>query len=291
MDLAWDDLRTVMMLVRHKTLAGAAEALGVNYTTIARRVRRAEGSLGIDLFERLADGYRPTDSARVVASHAQEMETAEHTMRRNLRGAEDQLSGPLTITAPQLLISSFLAPVLDKFGHRYPLIELRVLARNDQLDLKRLEADLAIRISQNPGDTLKGLRLLKQDRASFASSPVAARIASDPTAMIDWVVHEDRPYVPSGLKPEYPNNRVRFRFDDMVAMLGAAQAGLGLVRMPMYLGHSTAGLVQVPVLPPQPYTDIWVVGHPDIWPSKKMRIFRDVLVAHCKQNQRIFLAD
>lgn len=291
MDLAWDDLRTILMLVRHKTLAGAAEALGVNYTTVARRVRRAESSLGIDLFERLADGYRPTGSAHVVALHAQAMESEEHTLRRNLRGAEDQLSGTLTITAPQLLISNFLAPVLDKFGRMYPLIDLCVLARNDHLDLKRLEADLAIRISQNPGDTLKGLRLLKQERASFASPLVAERIATDPSAMIDWVVHEKRPFVPSGLKPEYPNNRVRFRFDDMVAMLGAAQAGLGLIRMPIYLGKGAGGLVQVPVLPPQPYTDIWVVGHPEIWPSKKVRAFRDVLVAHCKQNQRIFLAD
>ena len=62
--------------------------------------------------------------------------------------------------------------------------------------------------------------------------------------------------MPKGISSEFPNNNVRFRFDDMVAMVGAAQAGLGVVRMPMFLGRASAGLVQVPVLPPQPYADI-----------------------------------
>lgn len=288
MNLAWDDLRTVLMLVRHQTLAGAAAALDINYTTVARRIRRAEATLDHLLFERLADGYRPTEAARVVASHAEKMETSEFDLRRYLQGADTELTGHLTITAPQLLISSFLAPVLDEFDRKYPQIELRVLATNDVLDLTRLEADLAIRISQNPGDTLKGLRLLKQENASFASPSLARQIQADPMAMIDWIVYDAFPNVPNGVSHEYPNNRVRFRFDDMVAMLGAAQAGLGVVRLPMFLGRASSGLVNVPVLRPQPYSDIWVVGHPDVWPSEKARAFREVLVAFCKLHRGDF---
>jgi DNA-binding transcriptional LysR family regulator len=282
MGVAWDDLRTVLMLVRYQTLAAAAAALDVNYTTVARRIRRAEASLGQVLFERLADGYRPTEAARVVASHAEKMETSEFDLRRYLQAADTDLTGRLTITAPQLLLSNFLAPVLEEFDQKYPQIELRVLVTNDILDMTRLEADLAIRISRSPGDTLKGLRLLKQENACYASSSVARRIRSNPTSMIDWIVYDVFPNVPKGIDPLFPNNRVRFRFDDMVAMLGAAQAGLGVVRTPMFIGRSTAGLEQVSVLPPQPYSDIWVVGHPDVWPSKKLRAFRNILVAYCK---------
>lgn len=270
------------MMVRHQTLAGAATALDVNYTTVARRIRRAETSLDQLLFERLADGYRPTVAARVVAAHAEKMETSEFDLHRYLQAADTELTGRLTITAPQLLLSNFLAPVLDEFDQKHPQIELRVLVTNDILDMTRLEADLAIRISRSPGDTLKGLRLLKQENACYASSSVAKRIQSDPTSMIDWIVYDVFPNVPKGINSMFPNNRVRFRFDDMVAMLGAAQAGLGVVRTPMFIGRSTAGLVHVPVLPPQPYSDIWVVGHPDVWPSKKLRAFREILVAYCK---------
>ena len=288
MNVAWDDLRTVLMLVRHQTLAGAATALDVNYTTISRRIKRAEQTLDQLLFERLTDGYRPTKAAHLVASHAEKMEIAEFDLRRHLQGADADLTGRLTITAPQLLISSFLAPMLDEFDQKYPQIELRVLATNDILDLSRLEADLAIRISQNPGDTLKGLRLLEQESASFASPSLAKHIDANPAAIIDWIVYDAFPHVPKGIDAKFPNNRVRFRFDDMVAMLGAAQAGLGVVRMPMFLGRATPGLVRVPVLPPQPYADIWVVGHPDVWPSKKTRAFRDVLIAYCKRNSENF---
>jgi DNA-binding transcriptional LysR family regulator len=290
MNLAWDDLRTVLMLVRHQTLAGAAAALDVNYTTVARRIRRAETALGQLLFERLADGYRPTKAARVLALHAAKMEASEFDLRRYLQGTDTELAGCLTITAPQLLISSFLAPVLDEFDRKYPQIELRVLATNNILDLTRLEADLAIRISQNPGDTLKGLRLLKQENASFASPRLARQIQTNPAAMIDWIVYDAFPNVPKGISSEFPNNRVRFRFDDMVAMLGAAQAGLGVVRMPIFLGRATSGLVNVPVLPPQRYSDIWVVGHPDVWPAEKTRAFREVLVAHCKKHSADFVS-
>jgi len=290
MNIAWDDLRTVMLVVRHNTLAGAADELDVNYTTVSRRIRRAEKSIGVMLFERLADGYRPTDAAQVVASHAEDMEAAELGLRRHLQGQDTHLSGVLTLTAPQLLISSFLAPVLDEFDRTHPRIELRVLATNDILDLTRLEADLAIRISRTPGDSLKGLRLLRQESASFASPELIERIKADPTAMIDWIVYDGYPNVPKGVSADFPHHRVRFRFDDMVAMIGAAQAGLGVVRMPMFLGRATDGLDLAPVLPPQPYPDIWVVGHPDVWPSGKLQAFRKILISHCKKKSSNFVS-
>ena len=290
MNVAWDDLRTVLLLVRHGSLAAAAEQLDVNYTTIARRIRRAEQTLNLALFERLADGYRPTEAGHLIAKHANEMEVAEHALRRSLLSADVALSGPLTITAPQLLIANFLAPVIDQFTTGYPDITLRVLATNDILDLTRLEADLAIRISRNPGDTLTGLRLLEQETAAFATQELAEKIADNPKGMIDWVVYDTYPNVPKGIDPAYPNNRVRLRFDDMVAMLGAAQSGLGVVRMPLFLGRGTTGLVQVPVLPPQPYADIWLVGHKDVWPSRKARAFREGLVAHCKAHRGQFVS-
>ncbi len=290
MDVAWDDLRTVLAMVRQGSLAGAGNELGLNYTTVSRRLKRAETALGQTLFERLADGYVPTETARLIAEHAAEMEQQEHALMRKVQGADTDLGGEITITAPQLLIASFLAPVLDQFNLAYPKINLHIRATNELLDLSRREADLAIRISRNPGDTLTGLRLCRQDSASFATPSWAERIKNAPQERIDWIVYESYPDVPVGCDPEYTNMRVRLRFDDMVAMIGAAQAGLGIVRMPMFLGRSTPGLVQVPVLPPQPYPDIWVVGHADVWPSGKLKVFREILVAHCRAHRDLFVA-
>ncbi|WP_367278087.1 hypothetical protein [uncultured Roseobacter sp.] len=60
--------------------------------------------------------------------------------------------------------------------------------------------------------------------------------------------------------------------------------------MPMFFGRAAAGLVQVPLLPPQPYADIWVVGYPDIWPSRKLSAFRDILIPYCKSHRDSFVA-
>ena len=290
MDAQWDDLKTVMHLVRGRSLAAAAEALGVNYTTVARRVARAEKALDMLLFERLADGYRPTTAGMTVAREAAKMEAQQFDLLRRLGEHETHLTGPLIVTAPQLLVAGALAPVLDTFCARHPEVELQVRATNAQLDLNRREADLAIRISNDPGDTLKGLRLVQQDNASFATQDWADRIAEDPGGLIDWVVYSGLGKVPKASLERFPNARVRMMFDDMTALVGAAQAGLGIVRMPMFLGRHTPGLVQVPVLPPQPYMDIWVVAHRDVWPSAKVAAFRACLVPHFRSIRAQFVA-
>ncbi|MEP0954634.1 MAG: LysR family transcriptional regulator [Paracoccaceae bacterium] len=288
-DMEWDDLKTIMALVRFKTLAGAGAALGVNYTTVSRRIGRAEKQHGGPLFERLAEGYHPTEAAYAIAEHAARMEAEENALMRKLQGMQDTVSGPLSVTAPQLLIAYVVAPVIEKFTQQFPNIELTVRATNDVLDLSRREADLAIRISSSPGDDLKGLRLCAQETADFALANYAERMSKDPDSVIDWIAYVDHPDLPKGVKDQFPNARVRYRFDDMMAIAGAAQAGLGVARMPMFLGRAL-GLSQIPALPPQPYADVWLVGHADVWPGARMKAFRDILVPFMRREASRFVS-
>ncbi|WP_425072936.1 LysR family transcriptional regulator [Sagittula sp. S175] len=286
----WTDLRTVLALVRGGTLAAAGDALGVTYTTVARRVARLEEALGETLFERLTDGYRPTATARLVAERAAEMEASEHALMRSIAGQDARLSGRFVVTAPQLVIAHVLAPSLKRFAEAHPAVELHIRATNDLLDLSRREADLGIRVSRSPGDTLKGLRLAAQDTACFGSETVAERIAVDPEGPVDWILHSGTAEVPKAAMAQAPGSRVRFRFDDMIAIAAAVQAGLGVARMPMFLGRALPGVVQVPILPPTPYADIWVVGHPDVWSSAKSVAFREVIAADVKAQRTRFVA-
>lgn len=290
MDVDWDDLRAVLLVVRTGKLARAGEALGVNYTTIARRIARAESALSQTLFERLSDGYRATEAGHLVAEHAAGMEARQDEMLRQLKGRDQSLRGKLVITVPQLLVGPHIAPVIARFNALHPAVDIHLRATNELLDLNRREADLAIRISRNPGDSLMGLRLCAQQTASFTAPKWAEILDRNPDAITDWIVHDGNPVVPKTVRETHPNARVRAVFDDMVAMVGAAQAGLGIVRMPFFLGRSTPGLVQVPLLAPQPYADIWVVSHRDVWPSARVRAFRAVLVDWFKQNRSLFVA-
>ncbi|SEQ75572.1 LysR family transcriptional regulator [Thalassovita taeanensis] len=277
MGMEWDDLRTVMVLVRQGTLAAAAAQLGVSYTTVARRIARAETRMGTRLFDRLPDGYRATKAALVVAERAGRMQQEAETLDRELTQFDDDLTGPLVITSPQLLIGSHLGEVIETFLTRHPGIDLTVKATNDLLNLNRREADLAIRIQRDPHDTLIGQRLTGQKTAAFAAPALAQRIAQDPAQPLDWIGFTFWDGPPRDSLVAYPKGRIRMRFDDMVAVVGAAQAGLGVARMPMFLGRY-AGLTMVPVMEPQPYADIWALSHRDIAPTARVRAFREVLI-------------
>ncbi len=290
MQLDWDDLRTVLCVVRGRSLAEAGKVLAINYTTVARRISRAERKLGQQLFERLPDGYVPTEAGRLAAEYAAKMEAEQEALLLKLKGQDQTLRGQLTVTAPQLLIAHGLTTVIDQFCLAHPEVELVMRATNEILDLNRREADLAIRISRSPGDSLTGLRLADQHSASFADQTWADRIAKDTSTPIDWVVYTQLDHLPKGIDPTYPNHRIKLRLDDMMAIVGAAQAGLGVIRAPMFLGRGAPGLVQVPVLPPQPYAEIWVVGHRDVWPSAKVAAFRDILVAHMRATRDLYVA-
>jgi DNA-binding transcriptional LysR family regulator len=280
----WDNLRTVLHVVRLGSIAAAARALEVNTTTITRRIGSAEEGLGTRLFDRTPLGYVPTDAGREAAVHAEAMESHEFTLRRTLAGRDAALSGPMTITAPQLLIATHLCHVIDQFLELHPLIDLTVLSTNDVLDLANREADLAIRISDNPGDDLIGRRLTGQQTASFATPALARALEEDPSMRIDWIGFTFWDGPPKASLAAWPNARVKLRFDDMTAVVGAAQAGLGVARMAMFLGRATPGLVQVPLLPPQKYQDIWVLTHRDLKDAAKIRAFKDLLVSWFKSH-------
>ncbi|WP_299936682.1 LysR family transcriptional regulator [uncultured Pelagimonas sp.] len=289
MDAHWDDLKTVMVLVQRRSLAEAAKVLGISYTTVARRVTRLETQLQQGLFIRQPDGYQPTEAGLLVAKHAEQMQAAEHDMMRGLTGGDTRLQGKLTVTAPQLMIAYVFAPVLKQFQTAHPAVDLQIRATNDVLDLTRREADLAIRVSRSPGDSLTGLRLAEQETASFATQEWADRYRSNPQGPMDWIVYAAHKSLPEMVLEAAPGSRICFRFDDMVAMAGAAQAGLGVVRMPVFLGRALPGLVQLPILPPQPYADIWVVGHPDVWPSARVTAFREMLVPFMRAKRAEFV--
>ncbi|SLN43661.1 HTH-type transcriptional regulator DmlR [Pseudoruegeria aquimaris] len=285
----WDDLRAVLMVVRHGALARAAKALGVNYTTVARRIAQAEEAYGVRFFERLPAGYVPTPEGLAAAEAAEAMAERETGLRLRLAGQDARLSGPLTVTAPSLLIASHLCTVFDAFTRAHPDVELRVLAANEVLNLNRREADLAVRISNDPGDTLTGRRLAQQHTAAFAAPELAERLAAEPGMPLEWIGFTFWDGPPKASRARHPEGRVRLRFDDMTAVIGAAKAGLGVARMPVFVGRA-AGLVQVPVMPPQPYQDIWMVAHRDVWPAAKVAAMRALIVARFAGAEAEFLS-
>lgn len=290
MDLNWDDYRTILHLVREQSLAGAAKSLDVNYTTIARRITRAETALGEKLFDRLPTGYLATDLAEQVAKAATEMEKSSDNLLRSIIANEDKLSGSLTITAPQLLLSNVMGPVLKEFGDAHPNVIINVKATNETLNLNRREADIALRISNAPDKNLVGVRLTKQKTAIFACEELVNDLQNNPNLKFDWIWFEHWKGLSEEMRHDRSDPKPKYVFDDMIAALGAAKSGLGAVRLPFFLGRSTEGLRQLQIIEPQPYIDIWVLSHSDMKDAPKVRAFKDVLIPFFSKHKSEFIS-
>ena len=282
----WDDLRFVLAAARHGSLSAAARALGVNHATVSRRIAAAEDALGAVLFDRLPSGYVPTEAGRKAAAIAETMEVAAMDLERAIAARDTRLEGPLTITAAQLLVERVLAPILAEFRTAYPGIEPIVRATNEELSLARREADVALRVSNRPVETLHGTKIVTQLAGVYGSRQYVGALRTDDPLDLMRFVHW--PDVIEEVSAHWPRVRTSLSFDDMVAALGAVRAGLGVTRMPCFLGETDPDLVRVPGIPLVPYYDIWLVTHPDLRRVRRIQVFMSFAAKRLRALRAIF---
>ena len=284
----WNDLRYVLECVRHGGLSGAAPVLRVNHATVSRRIAAAEEAMGARLFDRSASGYRPTDAGLEAARAAEKMEAAGHDLSRSLSARDQRLSGPLTITAPQLVVERVLAPILRDFCRRYPEIDLRIVAANRQLNLTAHEADVAFRISDEPSETLVGRRITGQSAAVYVSREQASRLRADPTLPLDWIRFAHWPGPPDILKQAWPDRRIAMTVDDMYAALAGVRAGIGATRIPCFLGDTEPEMERLWKLPLIPYRPLWVLTHADLRRTRRVVTFTEFTAARVQHLRPLF---
>lgn len=292
----WDDLRFVLAVARGGGVTGAARALGVNHSTVSRRVAAIETRLGARLFDRLPTGYRATEAGHAAIAAAEEMEQAALVLDRGVAARDHRPSGVITVTAPLMIVMGPFTRVLAGFRRDYPEIEVRVLATNDLLNLHRREADVALRATDEPEESLFGLRLSEQRAAIYAAPDyLAAQGAalSGPMAdaALDWIGFNEQETPPDYVLARYPKARMSMRLDDKLGIMTAAKAGMGACRLPCFQGDSDPGLVRMPGFPLYRYPDKWILTHPDLKRVERIRIFMRAAAAAVRRMRPLFMGD
>jgi len=285
--LDWNDLRYVLETVRRGSITAAAHALGVNHTTVARRISAAETALGTRLFDRLPSGYVPTEAGNDAMRIAVEMERASADLERQVGARDTELSGPLRVTAPQLLIERVLGDILRDFGARHPEINITLVATNEILNLNQRDADVALRICENPPETLVGRRIAEQRAAVYATEGFLARDGGG-AAPLNWIRFASWPGPPEAVRAVRPNLVPKLTVDDMMAAIAAVRSGIGATRMTCFLGETDPMMIRVPDLPTMPYAPLWVLTHVDLRHVPRIRAFTDFVSARIKLLQPVF---
>jgi DNA-binding transcriptional LysR family regulator len=141
--LDWDDLRYVLAIARTGVLAGAGTALGVNHSTMFRRLNALEETLGVQLFERLPGGYVATEAGERLIGAAERVEAEVLAAEREITGRDTRLCGRLRVTCSETLAFRLLTAEIARFRGLHPGIQIELVIDNRQLDLARREADVA----------------------------------------------------------------------------------------------------------------------------------------------------
>ena len=263
----WDDLRFVLSLGRARTLARAALDLGVNPTTVGRRLASIEEALGTRLFDRTSDGFAPTEPGQVVLKRATEMELQSLAVEREVKGLDARPAGSVTIAALDGLIDEFVIPRLPALRNLYPDLVVCAVSGLRLLDLTKQEADLAIRAAQPHHPDLIGKRLGVQAMGVYKARGFtwcgSAPIIGPPEAF------DDTPFMRS-LLAAFPDHRIVARTNSEGHLRRMVRSGMGLAALDCFACDRDPALERAVPEPIARYS-MWLVSHVDSHRSARVR--------------------
>lgn len=271
----WDDLRFVLALSRATGLTSAARALGVNTSSVYRRLEALEASMGVRLFERFRTGYRLTGAGEELTEAASRMESEALVIERRVLGADVRLQGTMRLATSEALMLHVLADHIEDFRLQYPDINLEVALSNRQVDLGRRDADIVIRATSVAPEHLVGRSVGHVSAAAYASRTyLDAMGRGKPIAAYDWIGYDgalEHHRQARWTSDHVPDERVRLRFDSISAVLAVVARGVGCGALPCFVADGHPALERLPDTYQETDVQIWVLTHPDLRKSAKIR--------------------
>lgn len=295
--LAWDDFRLVKVIAEAGGLTGAAERLGVNHSTIFRRLGQMEEGLNVRLFERHRTGYVLTASGEEMVALAEQMEENVATFERKLAGQAVSPAGELRVTTNDTLLVHLLTPIFSRFTKAYPDLRLDVVLSNQALNLSKRDADVAIRATDNPPETLVGRRAATIGWALYAhKNDFPDPSGVDPAQLRNclWVTLGDNlagMKVARFAREHVPPEKLVYKVNTVLGLAEAVEAGMGIGHLPCFIANARPQLVRL--APPEPdfSAGLWLLTHPDLRQSARVRVFMDFMAAEIGKQRRAIEGD
>lgn len=287
----WNDLRFVLAVSRAGSALRAAEALGVNQSTVLRRLDALEAGLGVCLFERRRAGQTPTAAGRFAILAAERMEAEALALTNELAAQRRAVSGSVRLTTSETLANRLVTPCLRAFQDLRPGIAVELITADQRLDIARGEADVALRASSRPeGAGIVARRLPDTDWAIYCSRSYAAeRGVPACRAEIpghDLVGMEGRMAELPGWKwlaASAPDAAIRFRSNSLTNLTLNLKAGLGLGALPVMVGDAEPELVRCFDPPPEIRAEMWLIVREELKDQPHIRAFTDFLADYIRR--------
>jgi DNA-binding transcriptional LysR family regulator len=289
MQLGWDDLRHFLAFARAGSMQAAAKALGVNQSTVQRRIAAPEGHIGRRLVERHLGGYRLTELGEELRPAAEDVKAAVAAFERRLTACDKGLSGTVRLTCGSSVAERLRrTSLIDAFHARYPDLRVELVISDQHLDLSKGEADIAIRLGEPKDEALVCRKITDASWSVYASHAYVERHGrpNNPEDIKDHLVVDCDASVaiyPGArwLRSVAPDATVATRSDHWQGLILAVKAGAGLAALPRFQGENEKELVRVidNIGLAMPY---YLLIHRDMQQIPRVRAFAEFVASEIK---------
>lgn len=265
----WDNYRLILALEKAGTIRGAGLILGVNHSTVSRRLSQIERSLKQTLFEKTPIGYSATEFGKVLIENAGQIQNIVFSSSRQLDALNTHLSGPLSLSIPDALGQYLLLDALVAFTNRHPLIKLSVTSSYNLVNLDKNEADVVVRGTQSPPEHLVGHRLFPYYICGYSHK---AYLRDTALENMRWITMPYDEHPPAWIQQtKFKDVPIGLQISDVTLRYLAMSQGKGLSRATCYMADKNTELTRLPDFAPEPVADLWVLTHPDKRQTPKVK--------------------
>lgn len=283
-DIDWNLARAFCATADAGSLSAAARKIGLTQPTLSRQVAELEATLGVALFDRIGKRLKLTDAGLALLEHARAMAAAADAMALAAAGKSQEVAGRVTISASDAIAAYLLPVIAARIRRKAPKITLVVVASNSISDLRRREADIAIRHVRPIEPELIG-QLVRETRAHFYAAQSWVARNGAPGTVAELVEADILGFEPAERFADQltsagiPISPDRFRIvsENSVVLWEMVRRGLGIGMMLREIADRTPGIVRLlPDLPGTP-VPIWLVSHRELRTSRRVRLVFDTL--------------
>ena len=238
--------------------------LGVQQSTVSRRLAELEQILGVQLFFRIQSGVEPTDAAHALVGDAEEAERSISNLHLKAENTSEDVAGLVRLAAPFGIAVQVVLPALASLYEQHPLLQIDVLTGLATVDLSRREADIALRFVKPTSGDLMAKPIADLEFAVVASKCYRNRNRTKNSEKLDWIGLD----VQEAGSPEFSWMRAnvkrapRLLSNDYDLQIEAVRRGLGVALVPRAVCNVLPDLVVVKLgLPMPPPMRLWLVMH------------------------------
>lgn len=263
-DFDWNDIPLILALARTGSMSATGRELGLDGSTVSRRIAAAEKALNLRLFSRDTTRWHVTEPGQVFVEYGEAVYGNVQSMLLASTREADTIAGPVRLSAIDFLFDHWLVRHLPEFAARHPHVEMQLLADSQNISFTRREADFALRLAQPVDDAAVLMRRLGEIGWSVYGAPRFVGLTREQWNTQPWIAHEEaKAHLPEmrWLARLDPKPRIALRVNSLSTMVQACRAGAGLALLPCIIEGSD-GLVRLSDRA-EVFRELWLLSHRD----------------------------